>query len=196
MSMATWVGNGATGYADPTKLFTMHVTGGGVVKLQSGGVTADTALRRRMVGRQRRPSSRPLPGEPDSLARFDQHPMGRPLWRADKCPGLPHAQWARLSRHPGRSRFAQCRDGQLRRHPRRGRRSGERQSEQYDIHERRRHRRGGQSHAHLPPQSHHAQRRGDCLDGLRGELRGGQRHGRFGKSHRAPTRRACPPARW
>ncbi len=36
-----WVGNGATGSVDTTKLFTMHVTGGGVVKLQAGGVASE-----------------------------------------------------------------------------------------------------------------------------------------------------------
>ncbi len=33
-------GNGSTGYADPTKLITAHVTGAGVVKLQDGGVSS------------------------------------------------------------------------------------------------------------------------------------------------------------
>ena len=37
-------GNGNTGYADPTKLITAHVTGLGVVKLQDGGVSADTVF--------------------------------------------------------------------------------------------------------------------------------------------------------
>ena len=37
-------GNGNTGYADPTKLITAHVTGPGVVKLQDGGVSADTVF--------------------------------------------------------------------------------------------------------------------------------------------------------
>jgi autotransporter-associated beta strand protein len=33
-------GNGSTGYADPAKLITAHVTGAGVVKLQDGGVSS------------------------------------------------------------------------------------------------------------------------------------------------------------
>ena len=33
-------GNGSTGYADPSKLITAHVTGAGVVKLQDGGVSS------------------------------------------------------------------------------------------------------------------------------------------------------------
>ena len=37
-------GNGSTGYADPTKLITAHVTGSGVVKLQDGGIYSHTVF--------------------------------------------------------------------------------------------------------------------------------------------------------
>ena len=58
----TWNGNGQSGSVDANKLFTMHVAGGGVVRLSDGGVSGDTVFGGAMVDRQRRPPSRPHAG--------------------------------------------------------------------------------------------------------------------------------------